>query len=201
MASFSVTDKIEISFSSTVNGLISEEIVFRLPGSFTSFGITFFKKSEPGSIETANVIRARTPTAIPTKAFLFNDLRRFTLLLNVELKRLIVKTLENNFMQYHQAVKIGQERARKSQMNLFNHAGFAMLTLTVKKSEGKFVPVGEQEFVAVVNKPEGWVTVIVDEEGYAKAQSKVLEESDAREILKKAVAAGILEYIGKVKLV
>lgn len=104
-------------------------------------------------------------------------------------------------MQYHQAVKIGQERARKSQMNLFNHAGFAMLTLTVKKSEGKFVPVGEQEFVAVANKPEGWITVIVDEEGYAKAQSKVLEENEAREIFKKIVASGISEYSGKVRLV
>lgn len=104
-------------------------------------------------------------------------------------------------MQYHQAVRIGQERARKSQMNLFSHAGFAMLTLTVKKSDGGFVPVGEQELVAAVNKPEGWVTVIVDEEGFAKAQSKVLEEKEAKEILKKAVAAGIPEYTGKVRLV
>ena len=104
-------------------------------------------------------------------------------------------------MQYHQAVRIGQERARKSQMNLFAHAGFAMLTLTVKKSEGKFVPVGEQEFVAVVNKYDGWITVIVDEEGYAKAQSKVMEEENAREILKKAISAGIPEYVGKVRLV
>jgi hypothetical protein len=86
-------------------------------------------------------------------------------------------------------------------MNLFSHAGFAMLTLTVKKSDGGFAPVGEQELVAVVNKPEGWVTVIVDEEGFAKAQSKVLEESEAREILRKAVAAGIPEYAGKVRLV
>ncbi|MGI0083068.1 MAG: hypothetical protein ACREAG_07195 [Nitrosopumilaceae archaeon] len=104
-------------------------------------------------------------------------------------------------MQYHQAVRIGQERAKKSQMTLFNHAGFAMLTLTVKQSEGKFVPVGEQELVAVVKKPEGWITVIVDEEGFAKAQSKVLEENAAREILKKAVASGIPEYTGKVRLV
>ncbi|MGI0089298.1 MAG: hypothetical protein ACREAF_02980 [Nitrosopumilaceae archaeon] len=104
-------------------------------------------------------------------------------------------------MQYHQAVRIGQERAKKSQMTLFNHAGFAMLTLTVKQSEGKFVPVGEQELVAVVKKPEGWITVIVDEEGFAKAQSKVLEENVAREIFKKAVASGIPEYTGKVRLV
>ncbi len=104
-------------------------------------------------------------------------------------------------MQYHQAVRIGQERARKSQMSLFSCAGFAMLTLTVKKSEGQFVPVGEQDLVAIVQKPEGWITVIVDEEGYAKAQSKILSEDDAREIIKKIVAAGIPEYMGKVKLV
>ena len=79
-------------------------------------------------------------------------------------------------MQYHQADRLGQERARKSQMTLFSHAGFAMLTLTVKKSEGTFVPVGEKELVAVVKKPEGWVSVIVDEEGYANAQSKVMDE-------------------------
>ena len=104
-------------------------------------------------------------------------------------------------MQYHQAIKIGQERARKSQMNLFSHAGFAMLTLTVKKSEGKFVPVGEQELVAVVQKSDGWITVIVDDEGYAKAQSKTLNESEANEIMKKAIAAGIPEFTGTVRLV
>ncbi|MDE1829636.1 MAG: hypothetical protein KGI25_04875 [Thaumarchaeota archaeon] len=104
-------------------------------------------------------------------------------------------------MQYHQAVRIGQDRARKSQMTLFEHAGFAMLTLTVKKSQGVFVPVGEKEFVAVAQKSEGWVAVIVDEEGYAKAQSKVLSEEQAREIFQKAVAAGISEFSGTVKLV
>ncbi|NHI04273.1 hypothetical protein DYY67_1131 [Candidatus Nitrosotalea sp. TS] len=43
-------------------------------------------------------------------------------------------------MQYHQAVRIGQERSRKSQMTLFEHAGFAMLTLTVKKIPGDICP-------------------------------------------------------------
>ena len=104
-------------------------------------------------------------------------------------------------MQYHQAVRIGQDRSRKSQMTLFEHAGFAMLTLTVKKSGGSFVPVGEKELVSVAEKPDGWVAVIVDEEGYAKAQSKVLPEDQARQILQKAVAAGIPEFSGDVKLV
>ena len=121
--------------------------------------------------------------------------------LNVELKTLIVKVLKNILMQYHQAVRLGQERARKSQMTLFSHAGFAMLTLTVKKSEGTFVPVGEKELVAVVQKSEGWVAVIVDEEGYAKAQSKVMNEKEEREILSKAKNAGIPEYTEQVRLV
>ena len=87
-------------------------------------------------------------------------------------------------------------------MTLFSHAGFAMLTLTVKKSQGVFVPVGEKELVAVVEKPgEGWLVVIVDEEGYEKSQSKVLVENDAREILNKAMTAGIPEYTGQVRLV
>jgi len=104
-------------------------------------------------------------------------------------------------MQYHQAIRIGQERSRKSQMTLFSHAGFAMLTLTVKKSQGTFVPVGEKEFVAAIEKQEGWLVVIVDEEGYAKSQSKVLTENEAREILKKATSAGIPEYTGQIRLV
>ena len=126
---------------------------------------------------------------------------RLVLLLNVKLKTLIVKLSRTKLVQYHQAVKIGQERARKSQMTLFSHAGFAMLTLTVKKSQGTFVPVGEKELVSVVQKPEGWIAVIVDEEGYAKAQSKALSEQEAKEILRKATSAGIPQYSGQVRLV
>lgn len=104
-------------------------------------------------------------------------------------------------MQYHQAIRIGQERSRKSQMTLFTYAGFSMLTLTVKKSQGEFVPVGEKEFISIIEKPEGWIAVIVDEEGYAKAQSKSLTEDMAREILEKATSAGIPQYTGQIRLV
>jgi len=68
-------------------------------------------------------------------------------------------------------------------MTLFSHAGFAMLTLTVKRSQGTFVPVGEKELVSIAQKPEGWIAVIVDEEGFAKAQSKALSEEEANERL------------------
>ena len=100
-------------------------------------------------------------------------------------------------MQYFQAVKIGKERASKSQMKLFNLCGFGMLTLTTKKVEGKFLPVGEEEYVTVIHTPDGFVTIIVDEEGFTKAQSKPFEKAEAIEVFKKAKDSGIAEFSGK----
>ena len=87
-------------------------------------------------------------------------------------------------MQYFQAVQIGKERASKAQMTLFDLAGFAMLTLTTKKKDGQFLPVGD-------------VTILVDEDGFTKAQSKPLEKDEAMGIFKKAVESGISEFSGK----
>ena len=42
-------------------------------------------------------------------------------------------------MQYFQAVQEGKKRANEAQMKLFDVAGFAMLTLTTKKKDGKFI--------------------------------------------------------------
>ena len=58
-------------------------------------------------------------------------------------------------MQYFQAVQEGKLRANKSQMKMFEIAGFSMLTLTTKKIDGKFFPVGEEEFTAVINSDDG----------------------------------------------
>jgi hypothetical protein len=99
-------------------------------------------------------------------------------------------------MQYYQAVKIGKERASKAQMTLFNLAGFAMLTLTTKKIDGNFLPVGEESFVAVIHTKDGYVTILVDEDGFTKAQSKALEKGEAMEIFQKALSSGIAEYLG-----
>ena len=60
-------------------------------------------------------------------------------------------------MQYFQAVQKGKQIANKSQMKMFDIAGFAMLTLTTKKIDGNFQPVGEEEFTAVINSPDGFV--------------------------------------------
>jgi hypothetical protein len=82
-------------------------------------------------------------------------------------------------MQYFQAVQQGKIRASKSQMKMFDVAGFGMLTLTTKKIDGKFHPVGEEEF---------------NGDGFTKAQSKAVEKEEAIEIYKKLRDSGILEY-------
>lgn len=99
-------------------------------------------------------------------------------------------------MQYFQAVKIGKERASKSQMTLFKLGGFAMLTLTTKKKDGQFTPVGEEDLVAIIRTSEGFVTILVDAEGYTKAQSKPLQKEQALEIFNKAIRSEIKEYPG-----
>ena len=97
-------------------------------------------------------------------------------------------------MQYFQAVQKGKIRAGKSQMKLFEIAGFGMLTLTTKKIDGKFFPVGEEDFTAVIQSEDGFVSVIVDKDGYTKAQSKKVEKGEALEIYKKLRESGIPEY-------
>ena len=111
-------------------------------------------------------------------------------------QKMHIVTKQNKIMQYFQAVQIGRQRANKAQMTLFDLAGFAMLTLTTKKKEGKFLPVGEETHVAVIHTAEGYVTILVDDEGYTKAQSKALEKNEAMEIFKKARDSGISEYDG-----
>ena len=97
-------------------------------------------------------------------------------------------------MQYFQAVQTGKKRANESQMKLFDIAGFAMLTLTTKKIDGNFFPVGEENYAAAIKKPEGYVVILVDEDGYTKTQSKDLEKTEASEIYKKIIESGIEEY-------
>ena len=100
-------------------------------------------------------------------------------------------------MQYFQAVQQGKQRAGKSQMKMFEVAGFGMLTLTTKKIDGKFYPVGEEEFTAVINSEDGHVAVIVDKDGFTKAQSKAVKKEEALSIFKKLRELGIIEYSGK----
>jgi hypothetical protein len=100
-------------------------------------------------------------------------------------------------MQYFEAVRIGKERANKSQMKIFNIAGFAMLTIATKKVDGKFAPVGEEDLAAVIQTPDGFAAILVDADGITKAQSKALEKKDALEIFKKLIESGIPKFSGE----
>ena len=99
-------------------------------------------------------------------------------------------------MQYFQAVQKGKSIAGKSQMKLFDIAGFAMLTLTTKKIDGKFFPVGEEDYTAVIKTHDGYVTILADGDGYTKAQTKAMEKEEAVEIFKKVRDSGIDEFKG-----
>jgi translation elongation factor P/translation initiation factor 5A len=101
---------------------------------------------------------------------------------------------KQKIVQYFQAVQQGKQRASKSQMKIFEVAGFGMLTLTTKKIDGKFFPVGEEEFTAVISSEDGHVAVIVDKDGFTKAQSKAVEKEEALSIYKKLRETGIPEY-------
>ena len=131
-------------------------------------------------------------TAIPTKILGFIVFAFPLDVLNVEI--VIIPFQIEKIMQYFQAVQQGKIRASKSQMKMFDVAGFGMLTLTTKKIDGKFHPVGEEEFTAVINSEDGHVTVIVDKDGFTKAQSKAVEREEAISIYKKLRESGIPEY-------
>ncbi len=93
-------------------------------------------------------------------------------------------------MQYFQAVQKGKQRAGRSQMKMFEAAGFGMLTLTTKKVGGSFEPVGEEDMAAVVESADGFVAIITDADGYTKAQSKAVTRDEAAAIYQKLTAAG-----------
>ena len=100
-------------------------------------------------------------------------------------------------MQYFQAVQIGKQRANKAQMALFEIAGFSMLTLTTKKIDGKFFPVGEESLVTVIKIDDGYVTILVDEDGFTKAQTKPLEKEEAQKIFNKVWILELLNFQGR----
>jgi hypothetical protein len=104
-------------------------------------------------------------------------------------------------MQYHKAAIIGQERARKAQMKLFDYAGFAMLTYTIKQGKNGFEPVGEENLAARLVRGDEAMLFICDADGYAKAQSKPLPAQKCDEIYSKMLADGMAEFSGQVKTV
>jgi hypothetical protein len=104
-------------------------------------------------------------------------------------------------MQYHKAAILGQERARKAQMKLFDYAGFAMLTFTIKQQKTGFEPVGEEMLVGKITKGNEAMLFICDNDGYAKAQSKPFPLQKGEEIYKDMIKNGLEEFKGDIKTV
>ena len=104
-------------------------------------------------------------------------------------------------MQYHKAAILGQERARKAQMKLFDYAGFAMLTFTIKQKKTGFEPVGEEMLVGKITKGDEAMLFICDNDGYAKAQSRPVPLQKGEEIYKNMISDGVEEFKGDIKTV
>ena len=104
-------------------------------------------------------------------------------------------------LQYHKAAHIGQERARKAQMKLFDYTGFAMLTYTIKQSKTGFEPVGEEDLAAKMSRENEAMLFICDRDGFAKAQSRPMPIEKGEEIFKKMLADGMGQFSGDIKTV
>ena len=104
-------------------------------------------------------------------------------------------------MQYHKAAILGQERARKAQMKLFDYAGFAMLTYTIKQQKTGFEPVGEEMLIGKMVRSNEAMLFICDKDGYAKAQSKPLPLEKGQQIYKKMIKDGMSEFKGNIKTI
>jgi hypothetical protein len=104
-------------------------------------------------------------------------------------------------LQYHKAANIGRERAQKAQMKLFEYAGFAMLTYTIKQGMTGFEPVGEEELVGKMTSGNESMLFICDNDGYAKAQSRPMPMEQGEEAFKRMLADGMQEFTGNIKTV
>lgn len=106
-------------------------------------------------------------------------------------------------MRYNEAAFIGQQRSRAAQMKLFEYAGFAMLTYTIKKSPkgNGFLPVGEDLFVSKAIYENNMIVYLTDEEGYAKAQTKPVSITEGEKILKKISSDGMKLFEGELKTI
>lgn len=86
-------------------------------------------------------------------------------------------------------------------MKLFDYAGFAMLTYTIKQGKAGFEPVGEEELAGKMTRESEVMLFICDKDGFAKAQSKPMPIDQGEEIYKKMLADGMQEFAGEIKTV
>lgn len=111
--------------------------------------------------------------------------------------KLLLQIIIIIILQYFQAVTLGKQRANKAQLMLFNASGFASIVLTTKKINGEFLPVGNEQLATIIHMENGYTAIIVDKDGYTKAQSKILEKKIAINIFNKLLKNGAAKYDGE----
>ncbi len=104
-------------------------------------------------------------------------------------------------MQYYEAVRRGEEAARKAQHLLAKYTGYAIVAMVVKEAGAGWIPVGDENLYALVRKDESLcVLVLCDKDGYVKAMSNMLPCRVAESLAAKMQKDGLVEYKGKLVL-
>lgn len=105
-------------------------------------------------------------------------------------------------MQYFTALKMGEKRVKAAQDLLTKYAGHAMPALALKDNkDNKWEPVGEENLYAVIKEEHGYMLVLCDSKGIAKAIAQWFPEDSKNEIVAKMKAEGNMqEYFGKLSL-
>jgi len=106
-------------------------------------------------------------------------------------------------MQYFTALKLGEKRVKQSKDLLNKYTGnIAMPALALKDTKtNEWFPVGEENLIAVFKESSGYVIVICDKKGVAKAIAQWFSEEDKNNIVTRIKQNHNLpEYSGKLSL-
>ncbi|MEM4573306.1 MAG: hypothetical protein QXF45_02035 [Candidatus Caldarchaeum sp.] len=104
-------------------------------------------------------------------------------------------------MQYFEAVRRGELVAQRAQHFLSTYTGYAVAAMMVKESKHGWVPVGEENLYAIVEKEgEMAVVVVCDSDGYVKAMSNPFPRRVAQSIASKMEKDGLKKYTGPLVL-
>ncbi len=106
-------------------------------------------------------------------------------------------------MQYFLALKQGEKRVKISQELLNNYVeGKAMPAIALKDTkDNNWNPVGEENLIATVKEPNGFMIVLCDKDGMAKTIAQWFTEEQKNKIfsqIKKEL--NLMQYDGKLFL-
>ena len=109
-------------------------------------------------------------------------------------------------MQYFVALKIGEKRVKDARELLSkflnDKSNQAMPALALKDNKTNvWEPVGEENYFAVVQSPQGYLIAICDKNGIAKSIANWFPEGEKNEIVNiLKTEAGLEQYFGDISL-